>query len=65
MQMYLSTEYKGAATGVYLSKLLGATKIMGQPKYWGGKMAITDKTIGISQLLGDVPGLLSSLCLWT
>ena len=34
------------ASGVDLKKILGATKILGE------KVAITDETIGISQLLG-------------
>src|SRR6218665_4217242 len=30
---------------------------MGKPKYWGKKVVKSDKYMGVSQLLGHVPGL--------
>src|SRR6218665_340913 len=38
-------------TGIDLLKILGETKILGKPKYWGKRAVITDKSISISQLL--------------
>jgi len=35
------------STGVDLSNILGC-----KPKYWGEKVAITDESTGVSQLLG-------------